>query len=93
MNAFDRLAASPPTISTKAELLQRLSERPKPTLDRTCEPQDADSGELKRLMAQSNEDRIARLRASLDRSSATLLHDQAKSRLGGFARAHFEHER
>ena len=93
MNAFDRLAATPPTISTKAELLQRLGERPAPSPERVCEPRDADSSELKRLMAQSNEDRIARLRASLDRSSATLLHDQAKSRLGGFARAHFEHER
>lgn len=93
MNAFDRLAATPPTISTKAELLQRLSERPAPSPKRVCEPQDADSFELKRLSAQSNEERIARLRASLDRSSATLQHDQAKSRLGGFARAHFEHER
>lgn len=93
MNAFDRLAATPPTISTKAELLQRLAERPAPSPERACEPKDADSTELKRLMAQSNEDRIARLRASLDRSSATLLHDQAKCRLGGFARAHFEHER
>lgn len=93
MNAFDRLAALPPAISTKAELLQRLAARPVPSPGRICEPQDADSSELKRLMAQSNEERIDRLRASLDRSSATLLHDQAKSRLGGFARAHFEHER
>ncbi len=93
MNAFDRLAATPSTISTKAELLQRLADRPRPTPERVCEPQDADSSELKRLMAQSNEERIARLRASLNRSSATLLRDQAKSRLGGFARAHFKHER
>lgn len=93
MNAFDRLAALPPTISTKAELLQRLAERPAPSPERVCEPQDADSGELKRLMAQSNEDRIARLRASLDRSSASLQHDQAQARLRGYSRAHFEHER
>ncbi len=93
MNAFDRLAATPPTISTKAELLQRLAERPAPSPQRVYEPQDADSSELKRLMAQSNEERIARLRASLNRSSATLQRDQAKSRLSGFARAHFEHER
>ena len=93
MNAFDRLAALPPAISTKAELLQRLAARPVPSPERICTPENADAAELTRLMAQSNEERIARLRASLDRSSATLLHDQAKSRLGGFARAHFEHER
>lgn len=93
MNAFDRLAAAPPTISTKAELLQRLAERPTPSPERACEPQDADSSELKCLMVQSNEERIARLRASLDRSSASLQHDQAQARLRGYSRAHFEHER
>lgn len=93
MNAFDRLAALPPTISTKAELLQRLAARPAPSPERICTPDNADAAELTRLMADSNEDRIARLRASLDRSSATLQHDQAQARLRGYSRAHFEHER
>jgi hypothetical protein len=93
VNAFDWLAATPPTISTKAELLQRLAARPAPSPERTYSPDDADAAHLKTLSAQSNEERIARLRASLDRSSASLQHDQAQSRLSGYSRAHFEHER
>jgi len=93
VNAFDRLAATPPTISTKAELLQRLALRPAPAPERAYTPDDADAAYLKSLSAQSNEERIARLRGSLDRSSASLQHDQAQSRLRGYSRAHFEHER
>lgn len=93
MNAFDRLAATPPTISTKAELLQRLRERPAPAAERAYTPDDADATHLKNLSAQSNEERIARLRASLDRSSVSIQRDQAQARLRGYSRAHFEHER
>jgi hypothetical protein len=93
VNAFDRLAATPPTISTKAELLQRLTVRPSPSPERICEPRDADAADLKRLSVLSNEERIARLRASLKRSSALLQHDQAQARLSGYARAQFERER
>lgn len=93
MNAFDRLAAMPPAVSTKAELLQRLAERPKPSPHHTLEPNDAESVELRTLAARSLEDRIAHLRGSLDGASERLQHDQAKARLGGFARAHFDYER
>lgn len=93
MNAFDRLAASPPAVSTKAELLQRLAERPKPSPHQALEPKDADSVELRTLAARSLEDRIAHLRGSLDGASERLQHDQAKARLEGYARAHFDDER
>jgi hypothetical protein len=93
VNAFDRLAAMPPAVSTKAELLQRLAERPKPSPHQVLEPNDADSIELRELSARSLEDRISHLRGSLDGASERLQHDQAKARLGGYARAHFDHER
>lgn len=93
MNAFDRLAALPPAISTKAELLQRLAERPKPSPHQALEPHDPQSVELRHLSAQSLEDRIAHLRGSLGDASARLQHHLAKARLSGYARAHFDHER
>jgi hypothetical protein len=93
VNAFDRLAATPPAVSTRAELLQRLAERPTPSAHQALEPKDADSAELRKLAARSLEDRIAHLRGSLSGASKRLQHDQAKARLGGFARAQFDHER
>jgi hypothetical protein len=93
VNAFDRLAAMPPAVSTKGELLQRLAERPKPSPHQALEPNDADSVELRKLAARSVEDRIAHLRGSLEGASERLQHDQAKARLGGYARAHFAREK
>lgn len=93
MNAFNRLAALPPTISTKAELLQRLGQRAKPRPEHVCIPKSAEFSELNSLMAASNEDRIVRLREALARASSRLEHDQAQSRLAGYARSQFERER
>jgi hypothetical protein len=83
----------PPAIATKAELLQRLAERPKPSPSQALEPKDSNSVEIKRLSAQSVEDRIAHLRGSLNGASERLKQEQAKARLSGYARAHFERER
>jgi hypothetical protein len=93
VNAFDRLAALPPTISTKAELDKRLAERAKAAPEHVPSPDGSGMSDLKSASAQSNEERIARLRASLGRSSSSIQHDQAQSLLHGYARSCFERER
>lgn len=93
MNAFDRWAAKPPAILTRAELLERLNKRAAPAPEATLTPDTADAAEIKTSSALSNEMRIERLRSGLARISAALSHDQAQARLHGYVKARFERER
>lgn len=93
MNAFDRLAAMPPAISTKAELLQRLAQRAAPSPVCAYVPKGEITTHINTAMARSNEARIARLRRSLAQSSETFSRDQARARLQGHSKVAFERNR
>ena len=80
-------------ISTKEELMRRLRERTKPTPTVTLEPDDSAAGNVRRVRENEGRMRIARLQASLDAAQSEFQTQQTFARLGGYAKARFDHER
>lgn len=79
--------------ATKAELLQRLRDRPKPSSEMHLRPDGRDTTETDQRVAHANDVRIAQLRESLDTVHERLERSMSFAAIEGRARADFERNR
>lgn len=93
MSAANAFAAPPPDIATRAELDQRLVDRPAPAVAQHLTPSGWESAETERQVDNANENRIAELRSSLGDAHETLDTDMRLAQLRGQARTDFGHSR
>ena len=82
-----------PSISTKAEMLDRLRNRPKPALSLEHRPLGGVTQEVHRKVSEENELRIAKLRSSLGDAKQRTETDHTFARLKGFPSAQFDRSR
>ena len=83
----------PPSISTKAEMLARLRNRPKPVLSMEHRPLGDVTQDVHKKVSEENELRIAKLRNSLGDAKQRAESDHTFSRLRGFPSAQFDRSR
>ena len=83
----------PPSISTKAEMLARLRNRPKPVLSVEQRPLGDVTQHVHKKVSEENELRIAKLRNSLGDAKERTETDHTFARLKGFPSAQFDRYR
>ncbi len=88
---YDNTGSS--AIATKAELLQRLRNRPKPQVHARLTPSGPELSESYKTLQRENEHRIALLRTSLLNAHEVVEVQHSFSRLFGYAKSHFKRER
>ncbi|WBQ11204.1 hypothetical protein L2D01_05330 [Hyphomonadaceae bacterium ML37] len=81
------------SISTKSEMLMRLRTRPKPSASLDLRPAVAITADVHRKIAKENEERIQRLKRSLESARMKAETHHTFSRLGGYSKAQFERAR
>lgn len=82
-----------PAIATKAELLQRLRERTKPSAQAHLSPSGINAQSVRKNSDEEIDRRIALLRTSLSSAHDTVEVQHSFARLNGFAVAQFAKER
>ena len=83
--------ASP--ISTRAELDQRIANRPKPTIERHLTIEGSQEREVRRQVDAFSENRIKALESRLDQAGKRLEHGFRLAQLRGRAKGDFGHSR
>jgi hypothetical protein len=84
---------TPSNISTQAEMLMRLRNRAKPNASHDLRPAGDVTADVHRKIAAENEERIRRLKSSLESAKMKAETHHSFARLGGYSKAHFERSR
>lgn len=90
MSNDERFAEAFPAIVTKAECEQRLRELARPIPVLQCNPSGFEADEVRRLNAQSVEDRYAFLTRRLENAGKSVDTQYSFARLRGKPRSDFE---
>ena len=80
-------------IATKAEMLMRLRNRPKPSVSLDLQPKGAIAADAHRKLAAENEERIGLLKRSLGNAKTKAETHHTFARLGGYSKAQFDRSR
>ena len=80
-------------ISTRAELDQRMANRPKPAVEQQLTIEGSQEAEVHRQVDNSSEARIKALERRLDRAGKKLENGFRLTQLRGHARSEFERSR
>lgn len=93
MSAAASFAASPPGISTKAELDHLTNTRPEPAPEPHLTPNGPDAASVQEQVAHAHESRIGELHERLEHLREGADRDFTFSALDGHAKADFGHSR
>ena len=82
-----------PSISTQSEMLMRLRNRPKPSASLDLRPAGTITADVHRKIAMENEERIQRLKRSLESAKMKAETHHTFARLSGYSKSQFERAR